>query len=82
MLSKFIEENNFNKENNLVSLFEAIKFDQGNWVHFLIKDIALNFNEYLNSDKNRRTILNLPIEHVKAILNRDDLFVANEDLVY
>lgn len=82
LLSKYIEQNNFKKEKFLVSLFESIKFDQGNWVFFLVKEIAHNFNEYLNSSESKLKLFNLPVEHIKAIIGRDDLFVSDEDKVF
>jgi len=66
----------------LSSLFESIKFDQGSWVYFLIKEISHNFNEYLNQEESQIKLLKLPLEHIKAILGRDDLFVSDEDKIY
>ena len=82
LIFSFIEERNFNKENFLDCLYESIKFSQEDWVFGLIKKISLNMNNYLKDESSREKLLNLPFEHCKALLSRDDLFVENEDLVF
>lgn len=82
IIFSYIEERNFKKENYLDCLIESIKFSQEDWVFSLIKKISLNMNFYLKDEISRAKLLDLPFEHCKALLSRDDLFVENEDLVF
>ncbi len=48
----------------------------------LVKKIAKNFDFYLKNGNTREMVLELPFEHLKAFLGRDDLMVESEDLVF
>lgn len=83
LIRGFIEQRNFIDENILTCLYESIKFEEQEWVFTLIKMISLNFNNFIkDSGNNRERLVNLPFDHIKALLGRDDLYVENEDLVF
>ena len=83
LIRGFIEQRNFVDDNIITSLYESIKFEEHEWVFALIKMIALNFNNFVRDvDNGRGKLVNLPFEHIKALLSRDDLYVENEDLVF
>lgn len=83
LLENFIEQRNFVEENYVTCLYESIKFEQEEWVFKLIQLISTCFNSFINTEGGyREKIISLPFDHIKALLNRDDLMVENEDKVF
>lgn len=83
LLEEFIEQRNFIEDNYITCLYESIKFEQEEWVFKLIQLIATCFNTFIGEQGNsRERIVGLPFDHIKALLNRDDLQVENEDMVF
>jgi hypothetical protein len=80
MLEEYIEKNCFDLEDIVEILFQCVKFKKNEWVFDLLVIISKNFASFLKS-KNKQ-LLDLPLDVMKGILNRDDLFVEKEDHVY
>lgn len=83
LISKFIEENNLIKEGQMMeSLLESVKFGQEGWIFRLVQRAAQGMRKALADEEMRKKLLLLPIDVTKALLERNDLDVVNEDSVF